>query len=134
MQVLKGATAAALYGSRAKDGVIMITTKSRGTSQGLGISYNLNYNTESVIDFTDYQYAYGQGEYGGGPAAPNAAPNPNSGQWSFGRKIEPGMTQILFDGDVVPYEAQKEILNDFYRTGKNVTNSISISSVAKRVD
>ena len=50
MQVLKGATAAALYGSRAKDGVIMITTKSRGTSQGLGISYNLNYNTESVID------------------------------------------------------------------------------------
>ena len=51
----------------------MITTKSRGTSQGLGISYNLNYTTERVIDFTDYQYAYGQGEYGGGPAAPNAA-------------------------------------------------------------
>ena len=70
MQVLKGATAAALYGSRAKDGVIMITTKSRGTSQGLGISYNMNYTNESVIDYTDYQYAYGQGEYGGGPAAP----------------------------------------------------------------
>ena len=80
------------------------------------------------MTYTDYQYEYGQGEYGGGPAAPNAAPNPNSGQWSFGRKIEPGMTQILFDGDVVPYEAQKGILNDFYRTGKNVTNSISISS------
>ncbi len=128
MQVLKGATAAALYGSRAKDGVIMITTKSRGASPGLGISYNLNYTTERVIDFTDYQYTYGQGEYGGGPAAPNAGPNPDTGQWSFGRKIEPGMTQVLFNNVVVPYEAQRGILNDFYRTGQNVTNSVSISS------
>jgi TonB-linked SusC/RagA family outer membrane protein len=128
MQVLKGATAAALYGSRAKDGVIMITTKSKGTSQGIGISYNLNYTTEQVLDFTDYQYDYGQGEYGGGPAAPNATPNPTSGQWSFGRKIQPGMTQVLFDNVVVPYEAQKDILSKFYRTGKNVTNSVSISS------
>jgi TonB-linked SusC/RagA family outer membrane protein len=128
MQVLKGATAAALYGSRAKDGVIMITTKSRGASQGLGLSYNLNYTTERAIDYTDYQYTYGQGEYGGGPAAPNAGPNPSSGQWSFGRKIEPGMTQLLFNNVVVPYEAQKGIINDFYRTGQNVTNSVSISS------
>lgn len=132
MQVLKGATAAALYGSRAKDGVIMITTKSRGAQQGLGISYNLNYTTEEAIDFTDYQYEYGQGEYGGGPAADNAAPNPNSGQWSFGRRIEPGMTQLLFDGDVVPYVAQKGIINDFYRTGTNVTNSVSISSNSEK--
>jgi TonB-linked SusC/RagA family outer membrane protein len=128
MQVLKGATAAALYGSRAKDGVIMITTKSKGTSQGLGISYNLNYTNERVLDFTDYQYVYGQGEYGGGPAAPGAAPNPTSGQWSFGRKIEPGMTQVLFNNVVVPYVAQKGILNKFYRNGQNLTNSISISS------
>ena len=59
---------------------------------------------------------YGQGEYGGGPAAPDAAPNPNSGQWSFGRKIEPGMTQVLYDDAVVPYEAQRDILDNFYRT------------------
>ena len=128
MQVLKGATAAALYGSRAKDGVIMITTKTRGATQGIGLSYNMNYTNESVLDFTDYQYEYGQGEYGGGPAAPGAAPNPNSGQWSFGRRIEPGMTQILFDGVQVPYVAQRDILKKFYRNGENFTNSISISS------
>jgi TonB-linked SusC/RagA family outer membrane protein len=128
MQVLKGATAAALYGSRAKDGVIMITTKSKGTSQGLGISYNLNYTNDRVLDYTDYQYVYGQGEHGGGPAAPGAAPNPTSGQWSFGKKIEPGMTQVLFDNVVVPYEAQRGILNKFYRNGQNLTNSISIST------
>ena len=38
------------------------------------------------------------------------------------------MTQVLFNNVVVPYEAQKGILNDFYRTGQNVTNSVSISS------
>jgi TonB-linked SusC/RagA family outer membrane protein len=128
MQVLKGATAAALYGSRAKDGVIMITTKSKGTSRGIGISYNMNYTSEKVLDFTDYQYVYGQGEYGGGTAVPNAPPNPDTGQWSFGRKIEPGMTQVVFDNVTIPYEAQKGILNDFYRTGQNLTNSVAISA------
>jgi TonB-linked SusC/RagA family outer membrane protein len=127
MQVLKGATAAALYGSRAKDGVIMITTKSRGAAQGIGLSYNMNYTNESIIDFTDYQYEFGQGEYGAGPASPGAAPNPSSGQWSFGPRIQPGMTQVLFDNVVVPYEAQRDILEKFYRNGQNFTNSISIS-------
>ncbi len=132
MQVLKGATAAALYGSRAKDGVIMITTKSRGDSQGVGISYNMNYTNDQVIDYTDYQYTYGQGEYGGGPAAPGAPPNPTSGQWSFGRKIEPGMTQVLFNNVVVPYEAQKGILNKFYRNGQNFSNSVAIAANSEK--
>ena len=61
MTVLKGATAAALYGSRAKDGVIMITTKKGGDGDGIGVTYNLNYTNESPLDFTDYQYQYGQG-------------------------------------------------------------------------
>ncbi len=132
MQVLKGATAAALYGSRAKDGVIMITTKTRGATQGIGLSYNMNYTNESVLDFTDYQYEYGQGEYGAGPASPGAAPNPNSGQWSFGPRIEPGMTQLLFDNVTVPYVAQRDILKKFYRHGQNFTNSVSISSNSEK--
>jgi TonB-linked SusC/RagA family outer membrane protein len=132
IQVLKGATAAALYGSRAKDGVIMITTKSKGASRGIGISYNMNYTTERVLDFTDYQYEYGQGESGGGTAVPGAAPNPDSGQWSFGRRIQPGMTQVVFDNVTIPYEAQRGILNDFYRTGQNLTNSVAISANSEK--
>lgn len=124
MTVLKGATASALYGSRAKDGVIMITTKSRGTGSGIGITYNLNYSNDTPLDFTDYQYEYGQGEYGIRPTTPN----PQSGQWSFGERIQPGMTQILFNNLTVPYEAQKGIIKDFYRKGQNLTNTISISS------
>src|SRR5688572_6271621 len=49
MTVLKGAAAAALYGSRAKDGVIMITTKTKGDQKGIGLAYNLNYTNETPL-------------------------------------------------------------------------------------
>jgi TonB-linked SusC/RagA family outer membrane protein len=124
MTVLKGAAAAALYGSRAKDGVIMITTKSRGVGKGIGVSYNMNYTNEKPLDFTDYQYEYGQGENGVRPTDPN----PTSGQWSFGEKFQPGMTQILFDGVEVPYEPVYDRIDKFYRNGQNFSNTVSLSS------
>lgn len=71
MTVLKGATAAALYGSRAKDGVVMITTKSRGSGKGFGVTYNVNFTTDTPLDFTDFRYEYGQGEGGKRPTTPN---------------------------------------------------------------
>jgi TonB-linked SusC/RagA family outer membrane protein len=132
MTVLKGAAASALYGSRAKDGVIMITTKSKGTSNGIGITYNMNYTDETPLDFTDYQYEYGQGMNGFGPASPGATPNPNSGQFSFGPKIQPGMTQLLFQNTVVPYTSNKGIITDFYRHGKNFTNTVSLSATSDK--
>jgi len=132
MTVLKGAAASALYGSRAKDGVIMITTKSKGTTKGIGITYNMNYMNDQVLDFTDYQYEFGQGENGVGPASPGAPANPVTGQWSFGPRIQPGMTQVLYNNEVVPYVAQKGILNDFYRNGSTLTNSISISATSDK--
>jgi TonB-linked SusC/RagA family outer membrane protein len=124
MTVLKGATAAALYGSRAKDGVIMITTKTRGTGEGIGVAYNLNFTDETPLDFTDYQYEYGQGEYGVRPTSAN----PTSGQWSFGERIQPGMTQVLFNNVTVPYEAQRGIVKQFYRHGQNFTNTVTLST------
>jgi TonB-linked SusC/RagA family outer membrane protein len=124
MTILKGAAAAALYGSRAKDGVIMVTTKSRGDSKGIGVVYNLNYTNEAPLDFTDYQYEYGQGEQGVRPTTPN----PTSGQWSFGEKFAPGMTQVLFNGVNLPYVPVRNRVRDFFRNGQNTTNSIAVSS------
>lgn len=124
MTVLKGATAAALYGSRAKDGVIMVTTKTRGASRGIGVSYNSNFTVDTPLDYTDYQYEYGQGE---GGVRPTTA-NPTSGQWSFGEKFQPGMTQVLFDGVTVPYEPVYDRIKKFYRNGTNFNNTISVSS------
>jgi TonB-linked SusC/RagA family outer membrane protein len=128
MTVLKGATAAALYGSRAKDGVIMITTKTKGDSKGIGVSYNTNFTTETPLDFTDYQYEYGQGENGVRPTAPN----PTSGQWSFGEKIQPGMTQVLFDNQTVPYTPVLNRIRGFFRDGQNFTNTISLSTSGEK--
>ncbi len=124
MTVLKGAVASALYGSRAKDGVIMITTKNRGKGSGIGIEFNSNFTNDTPLDFTDYQYEYGQGENG---VRPKTA-NPTSGQWSFGEKFAPGMTQILFDGVEVPYTPQRNQISQYYRKGSSLTNTVSISS------
>ena len=57
---------------------------------------------------------YGQGENGVRPTTPN----PTSGQWSFGEKFQPGMTQILFDSVTVPYEPRAAGLKNFTGMGK----------------
>ncbi|MEO9005294.1 MAG: TonB-dependent receptor plug domain-containing protein, partial [Ginsengibacter sp.] len=62
MTVLKGAAAAALYGFRAKDNAIIITTKSGQGHVGIGVELNSNFQADKAIDFTDFQYEYGQGE------------------------------------------------------------------------
>lgn len=124
MTILKGAPAAALYGSRAQNGVIMITTKSRYKGKGIGVSYNLNYTNESPIDYTDYQTDYGQGEGGVRPLTPN----PTSGQWSFGEKFAPGMTHILFNNLTVPYELQGSRIKEFYRNAQNISNTVTLES------
>ncbi|MBC7570239.1 MAG: SusC/RagA family TonB-linked outer membrane protein [Spirosoma sp.] len=127
MTVLKGGTAAALYGSRAKDGAILITTKTRGTSQGIGVTYNTNFTTDHPLDYTDFQYEYGQGEYGVRPTTAN----PTSGVWSFGEKFS-GQTQVLFGGITLPYAPVRNRINTFYRDGSSWTNSISLSTSSEK--
>jgi len=61
MTVLKGGSAAALYGSRANNGVIIIKTKSGKSGKGLGISVNSTTSFESVLKLPEYQNQYGQG-------------------------------------------------------------------------
>ncbi len=124
LTILKGAAAAALYGSRAKDGVIMITTKTQGEQEGIGVTYNVNYTTDIPLDFTDYQYEYGQGENGERPTSAF----PTSGQWSFGERFQPGMTQVLFDGVEVPYVPVRDRIDLFFRNGQTWTNTLSLSS------
>jgi len=128
MTVLKGATAGALYGSRAKDGVIMITTKSKGDGKGIGVTFNSNYTNETPLDFTDFQYEYGQGENGVRPTTAN----PTSGQRSFGEKFQPGMTQVLFDGVTVPYVPVNNRIRKFFRNGSNFTNTVSLASGSEK--
>jgi len=64
VNVLKGANAAALYGSRAANGVIMITTKSGKGEKGIGITYSGGFSFENVATLPKYQNKYGQGGTG----------------------------------------------------------------------
>lgn len=148
MSVLKGAAASALYGARAKDGVIMITTRNRGQGEGLHFELNTNFMHETPLDYRNYQYEYGGGiagcrslvearpegtpESGGRPC--QAGPN-GWGVWSFGERIQPGMTFFPFPGrpDVeVPYEAQPNQLRDFYNNGLTLTNTVTVSQGSER--
>lgn len=61
ISVLKGANAAALYGSRAANGVILIKTKSGKSSKGLGVSFNSSFTVETPLVLPDFQNSYGQG-------------------------------------------------------------------------
>ena len=124
MTVLKGGAAAALYGSRAQNGVIMITTKTGTAKKGLGVELNTNFTSDTPLDYTDYQYQYGQGEFGVRPTTPN----PTSGLWSFGEKFQPGMTQVLFDGVTAPYEPVTGRVNKFFRVGNTLTNTVTVSN------
>lgn len=128
MTVLKGAAAAALYGARAKDGVIMITTRNRASGSGFQVEFNSNFTTENPLDYRDYQTEYGQGEGGLRPHPDNGIGNlPDSGVWSFGERFEPGLTQVLFDGVEVPYELQPSQFDEYYRSGFNSTNTLTVS-------
>ena len=121
ISVLKGAAASALYGSRGKAGVILITTKSGKDS---GIEFNSNYVAENVINPTHWQYIYGQGANNIAPTSGSAAFQ--SGQSSWGGRID-GSNVVQFDGVVRPYTAQKNNIDNFYRTGGTATNTLAFN-------
>ncbi|CAG5069172.1 hypothetical protein DYBT9623_01908 [Dyadobacter sp. CECT 9623] len=124
MTVLKGAAAAALYGFRAKDGAIIITTKSGSRTTGIGVEVNSNFQAQEALDYTDFQYEYGQGEFGKRPT--NVAEAQSSGVFAFGEKFDNAPTP-QFDGSIQPYSPHKDRIKKFYRTGTSFTNSIALS-------
>jgi TonB-linked SusC/RagA family outer membrane protein len=124
MTVLKGASASALYGARAANGVILITTKS-GKNGKMSVEYNANIVADEAVNNTDYQYVYGQGLNGSRPA--NVTSALNSGMLSWGEKLD-GASTIQFDGKSYPYSAVKDNLKNFYRMGSSITNSVSLSN------
>ncbi|MFV8327970.1 SusC/RagA family TonB-linked outer membrane protein [Flavobacterium sp. ZS1P14] len=124
MTVLKGQSASALYGSRASNGVIIITTKKAKKGQDYAINYNTNFMADAPVDYTDFQSQYGQGTGGAKPLTTSAALSSNRSAW--GAKLD-GSAVIGFDGKQYVYSKAKESYIDFYNTGTNFTNSLSVS-------
>lgn len=76
LTVLKGASAAALYGSRAANGVILITTKKGSGRRGVTVEFNSNYVLETVQNLTDFQTTNGNGGYVGSSLQTQVAKTP----------------------------------------------------------
>jgi TonB-linked SusC/RagA family outer membrane protein len=132
MTVLKGSTASALYGARAANGVIQITTKS-GSRTKTTVEYNTNLQFDRAVDNRNFQTEYGQGT-GIGIGAQGRGQRPTtlasaviSGNTGWGERLD-GAPTIGVDGQQHPYSAVKgNNFHDFYRVAPSWTNTISIS-------
>ena len=138
INVLEGPQAAALYGSRASNGVIVITTK-KGVSRANGgtgkntIRYSMGYTWEDILKLPDYQNEFGQG----GEMAPDSREN-----FSWGPRFVKGADgnypltpwgQAITDANgvttqrVKPYAPLPNNVKDFFDMGHTLTNNIGIS-------
>ena len=132
--VLKGANAAALYGSRGAYGVINITTKKGSGRKGLGIEFNSNYVMETINNLTDFQKDYGSGGYVGATLDTQVATKPSTqaqafsgwGASGWGPKMD-GSSTIQFDGVSRPYSYAGDNWKRFFETGTAFTNSLALN-------
>ncbi len=126
ISVLKGANAAALYGSRAQNGAIVITTKKGKNNQPLRLEYNGTLDITQVYSPYEYQNEYGQG---------TAGKYDMSSKMSWGQKLDGTMVDnwrnVLYgDTNYGKYALtpQKDYITNFYRTGVNYTNTVTATA------
>ncbi|HMI64416.1 MAG TPA: SusC/RagA family TonB-linked outer membrane protein [Cyclobacteriaceae bacterium] len=122
MTILRGASAAALYGSQAGNGVIVITTK-KGGKDKMTVSINSGIQTDTPFSLPAVQNSYGQGF--SDTLKVNAAGRAISGQ-SWGPALD-GRTFTAYNGEQRTYSAQPNNIKDFFRTGLTLNNSIGVS-------
>ena len=156
VSVLKGPGAAALYGTRAANGVIIINTKDGSNSPGLGISFNSSTFVESAFRLPKFQNNFGQGNNGefefvnglGGGVNDNIT-------YSYGPELDAGLNipqfdspvtlpngQVVRGGDVAvhgglpitptPFNSNPDNLKNFYETGSTTINNLSFSGGYER--
>lgn len=152
MSVLKGGTAAALYGSRAANGAIVITTK-KGTAGKVRVEYNMSYTKDSpILKNNDLQWEYGCGANGMNPDQLAIATGAGYGMtpeqaisqlaptlakqmsvMSFGSKMD-GSNVTQYDGISRPYSpTARNNFKDFYDNAWSVTNNIAVSGGNEKI-
>ncbi|EHQ25870.1 TonB-dependent receptor plug [Mucilaginibacter paludis DSM 18603] len=132
--VLKGASAAALYGSRAGSGVILITTKSGAEKKGLGISFN----STTVFDKA-YLFPHLQNEYGSGDS-PVSTSTISTSAW--GQRLNTGIKLVQWNspldanGKAIPTDwvSYPNRVKDFFNTGHTLTNNIAVAKSSEAGD
>ncbi|RZJ54704.1 MAG: SusC/RagA family TonB-linked outer membrane protein [Flavobacterium sp.] len=135
MTILKGAAASALYGSRAANGVVLITTKSAKNKSKISIDFLTSTDFNQVARVPHLQNNFGQGwnglSYSSWEGAANAGNNASNENGSWGAKyngeVRPWGAIINGVQQTKPYVALPNNVKDFYTTGTTFTNSIRVS-------
>lgn len=130
LTVLKGAAASALYGSRALNGVILITTK-KGSKGKLQVELTSGVSFDRVnAKYDDFQTEYGMGSHGILPdpaKAPNEIYGYTTSGWGPKFSETVGQQVKIFDGSMRPYARVENNIQDFFKTGVTTTNGIALS-------
>lgn len=129
VQVLKGAAASALYGYRAGNGAILITTKSGRKNQPTQIEVNQNLTINSIYDYRDWQKTFGIGLDGVKPSTTESAKQAESNSW--GAALD-GSDAVNFLGDTYKY-SYIDNWDHFYRTGVTSNTSVAFSGSSEKV-
>jgi TonB-linked SusC/RagA family outer membrane protein len=152
VSVLKGPSAAALYGTRASNGVIIIETKNGKHARGLGISYNTSFFVDSAFKLPEFQNEYGQGNAGEFAFVDGLGGGTNDLiTYSWGPRLDVGNLVPQYDSPVTlangsvirggdtalysglpitptPFNSHPDNIKKFYETGTTLINNISIAS------
>ncbi|QGK74294.1 SusC/RagA family TonB-linked outer membrane protein [Flavobacterium sp. SLB02] len=136
LTVLKGPNAAALYGSRAAHGVVLITTKSGRSQQGLGITVSSGITISQVATLPSFQNSFGQGSNGKFSYVDGKGGGVNDGvDESWGPKLDGRLIpQFYSKGVAVPFVAHPDNVKNFFNTGLTYDNSISIAKSDDKSD
>ncbi|TRX01090.1 SusC/RagA family TonB-linked outer membrane protein [Flavobacterium gawalongense] len=132
MSILKGAAASALYGSRAANGVILITTKSAKNKSKISVEFLTSSDFSEVARVPHLQNDFGQGwngkSWSSWAGSPNNASNEN-GSWgpAFNGEVRPWGAILNNAQQIKPYIALENNIQDFYEIGNTFTNSVRLS-------
>jgi len=132
IEVLKGPNAAALYGSRAANGAILVTTKKGKKNAGVGVSVNENLMLGQILQFPYFQNIYGEGGnqiLSGTRTGQNPVAEGTNGA-SYGGPML-GQPVLSYSGAVVPYSPHPDNVTSLYHTSYALTQNFSISNATE---
>ena len=129
INILKGSAATALYGARAKDGAVVITTKKGSKNSKVSVSVNSSTRFENVAKLPDFQNEYAQGSYGDYNVKLLNGWGPNIAQAAAA-----GKTFKNYKGEEVTLKANPNNVKDFYETGMSYINNVSIAGGGEKSD
>lgn len=144
ISILKGPSAAALYGSRAGNGVVLITTRSGANVNKMTVSVNSSTVFDQPYKFLKWQTQFGSGQFSAIP--PDISGNPLTNPFgklveenvdgTYGAALDKGYEEVQWNSPIgpdgkpmkMPLVSHKDNVKNFVQTGITTTNGISIAN------